>query len=147
MKMSQITVLKFKIPLKSDSLSHTSESAGLTLKTNYTMANSISLNAAKDELIFNDGNTTNIALSGNGANLSLVGGDINARAASSPASGDLLATYSVASNPNIDVGYNSGSQMVDFVGIEDMTMQRSFSVASEGINVQRDGDSISVRSL
>lgn len=108
------------------------------------MANTISLNAAKDELIFNDGNTTNIALSGNGVNLSLVGGDINARAASSPASGDPLASYSVSGNPNVDVQYNSGAQMVEFIGIDDMQPQKNFSIATGAINVRRESNNIIV---
>ncbi|MCR9285788.1 MAG: hypothetical protein NXI23_00210 [Bacteroidetes bacterium] len=101
------------------------------------MPNTIALNAAKDQLIFTDSSgTTNFSLANNGVKLSLRNGDISAVAASDAANGN-ETSYEISANPNINVQYNSATSMVEFIGIEDIHVQRNFSIATDSINVRR----------
>ena len=98
------------------------------------MANTISLNSGHTQLVFNDGTDHDISLSGNGVNLSLRNGEIQAVAAPSAPSGDTV-TYSLTTNPNINVQYPSSSESdaVEFIGVVDTGVQRNFSVANNNI--------------
>jgi hypothetical protein len=108
------------------------------------MANTIALNSGKNTLIFTDSSgTTNFSLAGNGVKLQLRNGDISASIAADTPSGS-ETTYSIAANPNIDVQYDAANEMVEFIGITDVHIQREFSVANDSINVRRASGNIIV---
>ncbi len=109
------------------------------------MANTIALDSTKTQIVFTTGSgSTDIPLAGNGVNLSLRNGEIEAAAAGGPATGDEVV-YPISENPNIDVQYNASTEKVEFIGIVDTSVQREFSVANDNtVNVRRDNGNIVV---